>query len=102
MRRLHAALFLLLATGIILSVHRSTGSPQLSSQPRNMPNTPGPAPDQTKSGRVAWMSGVMPLGDPMRQNDFPAATAAANGDIWAVWSSYSGLREEIHARRFSG
>ncbi len=75
---------------------------QVVSRPLDLPNTPGPALDQTgKGGRVAWMTGVLPLGDPQRHNDFPSAAAAPNGDIWTVWSSYSGLREEIHVRRFS-
>ncbi|MBI3698014.1 MAG: hypothetical protein HY238_24660 [Acidobacteria bacterium] len=102
MKRLPVVLLLILLAGALIFVGRSGGTPQLSSQPRNLPNTPGPSLEQAKSGRVAWMSGVMPLGDPARQNDFPFAAAGANGDIWAVWSSYSGLREEIHARRFSG
>jgi hypothetical protein len=75
---------------------------QLGSVQNNAPNTPGPALEQAKGGRVAWLSGVTPLGSVARQNDFPSAAAAPNGDIWAVWSSYSGLREEVHARRFSG
>jgi len=75
---------------------------QLGSVPNNAPNTPGPSLDRAKGGRVAWLSGVTPLGNPSRQNDFPSAAAGPNGDIWTVWSSYSGLREEIHARRYSG
>ncbi len=47
------------------------------------------------------MTGVQPLGDEKRQNDFPSAAAAPNGDIWVTWVSYSGLRDEVHARLFS-
>ncbi|MBI1353907.1 MAG: hypothetical protein GC160_06140 [Acidobacteria bacterium] len=70
--------------------------------PLDLPNTPGPSLDQIEAGgRVAWMTGILPLGDRQRHNDFPSAAAAPNGDIWTVWSSYSGLREELHVRRFS-
>ncbi|MDX1981170.1 MAG: hypothetical protein SFV51_12940 [Bryobacteraceae bacterium] len=80
----------------------SAAMAQVSSVPLDLPNTPGPARGQIRpGGRVAWMSGVLPLGDTARHNDFPSAAAAANGDVWAVWVSYSGLREEIHARRFA-
>jgi hypothetical protein len=68
----------------------------------DLPNTPGPSLAQVRpGGRVAWMSGILPLGDTQRHNDFPSAAAAPDGDIWTVWSSYSGLREELHVRRFS-
>src|ERR1700722_15966441 len=74
---------------------------QLGSYPNNSPNTPGPSLERAKGGRVAWLSGVTPLGNISRQNDFPSPAAGPTGDIWTVWSSYSGLREEIHARRYS-
>ncbi len=75
---------------------------QVVPRPLDLPNTPGPSLEQVREGgRVAWMSGIQPLGDPQRHNDFPAAAAAPNGDVWTVWSSYSGLRDEIHVRRFS-
>jgi hypothetical protein len=67
-----------------------------------MPNTPEPSVEQAAGARVAWRSGVLPLGDVMPQNDFPAAAAGPGWDIWTVWSSYSGLRDEIHVRRFAG
>ncbi len=81
----------------------SPAYPQLSGVNRNAPHSPGPALKQAQASgaRVAWMSGVTPLGDQMRQNDFPAAASDAEGNVWVVWTSYSGLREEIHARRFS-
>jgi hypothetical protein len=76
---------------------------QVAPVPMDLPNTPGPSRSQIGPGaRVAWMTGIQPLGDPMRHNDFPSSAAASNGDIWVVWSSYSGLREEIHARFFRG
>src|SRR5437899_6701573 len=86
----------------ILCLSAGAALAQLGSVQNNAPNTPGPSLEQAKGGRVAWLSGVTQLGNAQRQNDFPSAAAAPNGDIWAVWSSYSGLREEIHARRFSG
>jgi len=68
----------------------------------DLPNTPGPSVDQVgRGGRVAWMTGIHPISDPQRHNDFPSAAATSGGDVWTVWSSYSGLREELHVRRFS-
>ncbi len=76
---------------------------QVAPLPLDAPNTPGPALGQVRpGGRTAWMTGVLPLGDTARQNDFPSAAVAANGDVWVAWASYSGLRDEVHARRFSG
>ncbi len=75
---------------------------QVTTVPLDTPNLPGPSLDRIgPGGRTAWMTGILPLGDTQRQNDFPSAAAAPNGDIWVVWASYSGLRDEIHARRYS-
>lgn len=75
---------------------------QVASYPLDLPNTPGPSVDQLlPGGRVAWMTGVMPLGDRQRENDFPSMAASPNGDVWITWTSYAGLREVIRARRYS-
>ena len=88
-------LSIFLLTGVALG--------QVSPLALDAPNTPGPALNQVSpGGRTAWMTGVLPLGDTARQNDFPSVAVAKNGDVWAAWASYSGLRDEIHARRFSG
>ncbi|MBS1823964.1 MAG: hypothetical protein JST93_01465 [Acidobacteria bacterium] len=75
---------------------------QVASYPLDLPNTPGPSVDQLRpGGRVAWLTGVMPLSDRGRENDFPSMAGSPNGDVWVVWSSYASLREEIRARRYS-
>ncbi len=75
---------------------------QVAPLPFDAPNTPGPALGQVgPGGRTAWMTGVLPLGDTARQNDFPSVAVGKNGDVWVAWASYSGLNDEVHARRFS-
>src|SRR5206468_8695988 len=93
------SLFLALATFSVLTACLA----QVSPREFNLPNTPGPALSEIgPGGRVSWMTGIVPLGDPTRHNDFPSAASAPNGDVWTVWASYSGLRDELHARRYSG
>lgn len=81
----------------------ATAFAQVAPLPLDAPNTPGPSLGQAgPGGRTAWMTGVLPLGDTARQNDFPSAAIGKNGDVWVTWASYSGLRDEVHARRFAG
>lgn len=66
---------------------------QVTPRELNYPHTPGPSLAEIGPGsRVAWMTAVNPLGDPQRHNDFPSAAFSPNGDLWTVWSSYSGLQ----------
>ncbi|MBV9082219.1 MAG: hypothetical protein JOZ62_06070, partial [Acidobacteriaceae bacterium] len=75
------------------------GAAQLAPSPLNTPSAVGPP--LTKPGeRVAWLSGLTRLGLDQRQDDFPSIAAGADGTIWAVWASYSGLYDEIHARTY--
>src|SRR5712692_2122607 len=81
----------LLALGFV-AVQRFRGAPQLA--PSNL-NGPSAVSETGPDARIAWFSGLNRLSDDRREDDFPSIAAAPNGTIWAVWSSYSGLYDEI-------
>ncbi len=37
-----------------------------------------------------------------REDDFPSIAAGRNGEAWIVWSSYSGLKDELRLRKYAG
>lgn len=41
------------------------------------------------------------LTDDAREDDFSSLAVDSDGTVWAVWQSYSGLRDEIRVRRYS-
>jgi beta-xylosidase len=91
----------ILSAGLALGAFAGLAFSQLSSVPRNLPGTPGPSKEQSPRGRVAWRSGVLSLGDPQFQNDYPEVAVDRAGRVWAVWTAWSALREEIQVRRFA-
>ena len=82
---------------VFVMIGRFRAAPQLAPQPLNTPSPVGPA-RQGSNVRVSWLSGLNRLSDERREDDFPSIAAAPDGTIWAVWSSYSGLYDEVRAR----
>jgi hypothetical protein len=50
--------------------------------------------------RILRLPNAVRISRELRENDFPDIAVAPDGNVWAVWTSYAGGRDELHLSRF--
>ncbi len=60
-------------------------------------------PSEQLNGEVSveLLPATTKLTDDLREDDFPSIAVDSDGTAWAVWQSYSGLRDEVRLRRYA-
>ena len=54
------------------------------------------------SVEVERLPDAVKLTDDSRDDDYPSIVASNDGSTWAVWQSYSGLKDEVRIAQYDG